>query len=255
MKFKRKRIMTLLLSMMLVSLMGMTVYAKSVPDISKLCSLTITMQIENIPVGGGTLTLYRVGEVVEDDGNYGFQPVGDFVACGESFADLDNSELGERLMAFADSNSIAGMVTNTIGADGVVNFDDLQTGLYLVAQHEAAEGYYAIVPFLVSLPYLDTGVYKYDLVAEPKTELLVKPTPTEPTPTPVEPTPTPTEPIPTPAEPTPTPTEPTPTPTEPTPTPVPSLPQTGQLWWPVPVLVSFGVLLLGAGIALNRRKE
>lgn len=87
------------------------------------------------------------------------------------------------------------------------------------------------------------------------------PTPT-PTPTPAPPTPTPEnpdEPTPTPEAPTPTPEEPTPTPTtEPTPTPTPKpndpqLPQTGQLWWPVAMLVCGGLLLIVLGLAIRRR--
>lgn len=46
---------------------------------------------------------------------------------------------------------------------------------------------------------------------------------------------------------------PTPTPT-PTPTPPPDIPQTGMLWWPVPVLAIIGVILIGLG-CVSRRKD
>ena len=39
----------------------------------------------------------------------------------------------------------------------------------------------------------------------------------------------------------------------PTPPPTPTLPQTGQLWWPVPILISIGLLLMVLGVI--RRKE
>lgn len=88
-----------------------------------------------------------------------------------------------------------------------------------------------------------------------------EPDPTEPTSTdPTEPEETkPTEPAPTdPTEPEETkPTEPEttePAPTKPSETPPkPVLPQTGQLWWPVPVLVLAGLALILVG--LLRRKE
>lgn len=73
---------------------------------------------------------------------------------------------------------------------------------------------------------------------------------TEPTPSP-EPTPTP-GPTPTPV-PTPNPT-PVPVPT-PTPPGNPDLPQTSQLWWPVPLLAAAGVVLLLIGTVLFVRKE
>lgn len=79
---------------------------------------------------------------------------------------------------------------------------------------------------------------------------------TPPTPTPV-PAPTP-GPVPTP-EPTPIPVptpEPVPVP-EPAPVPVPGpkIPQTGQLWWPVPVLTLAGLLVLLSGVFCRRRDD
>ena len=49
--------------------------------------------------------------------------------------------------------------------------------------------------------------------------------------------------------------EPTPTPTpapNPSPTPTPVLPQTGQLWWPVPLLTAAGLLFIVIGLAMRR---
>jgi len=90
-----------------------------------------------------------------------------------------------------------------------------------------------------------------------------QPTPS-PTPTPspspiVSPSPTPT-PSPSPgAKPSPTPVvTPTPLPTPTVPPyipPYPILPQTGQLWWPVPVLAGLGLVLLLLGMILDRRQE
>lgn len=33
------------------------------------------------------------------------------------------------------------------------------------------------------------------------------------------------------------------------------LPQTGQLWWPVPILLSSGILLFGIGLILRRNEN
>lgn len=54
----------------------------------------------------------------------------------------------------------------------------------------------------------------------------------------------------------PPPTGPT-TPTDPTPPKPgkPTLPQTGQLWWPVPVLTAAGLLLVIAGLLRRRGAE
>ena len=41
-------------------------------------------------------------------------------------------------------------------------------------------------------------------------------------------------------------------PVEEEPIPGGNLPQTGVLWWPVPLLAACGVILLSAGVALNK---
>ena len=33
------------------------------------------------------------------------------------------------------------------------------------------------------------------------------------------------------------------------------LPQTGQLWWPLPVLIILGIILFIAGIRMNRKER
>jgi len=38
----------------------------------------------------------------------------------------------------------------------------------------------------------------------------------------------------------------------PTPTPKPTLPQTGQLWWPIPILLTAGLVLVLFGVMLRR---
>ncbi len=213
------------LALSLVMLLGIcvTAYAHDVVDMERLCSITITTRKGDTPVSGGTLTIYRVGEVVENDGNASFLPAGDFAICGESFDVLDASgDIAARLKAFADQNAVTGLATKQVGADGTVVFDSLPVGLYLVVQHQAAPGYAALEPFLVSLPYLDGGKYVYELSANPKTNLEQQPEPTEP---------------------------PSETPTD------PSLPQTGQLHWPVPVLALSGMVMFAAGWMLFMRKE
>ncbi len=235
MKVNIKRILALLLSVMFVFLMGLTALAVDVPDEDRLCSVTLVMNYRGDPVGGGSLSIYRVGEVVEDDGNYSFAPTGDFADCGETFNDLEDAELAVRLKRFAERNSIAAVSTRKIGSDGKVSFDKLPIGLYMIVQNQAAPGFKNIAPFLISLPYMEDGKYQYDLLAEPKTELEPKPD-EDPDPTPETP-PAP---------------EDDPKPSVPD---EPKLPQTGQLWWPVPMLICVGLILVLVGIVLSRRKE
>ena len=92
--------------------------------------------------------------------------------------------------------------------------------MYLLVQNQAAEGYQAAAPFLVSVPMNEDGTYIYDVDASPKVELTKAP---QPTPTPKPPT----------------------------------LAQTGQLNWPVPVLAIIGLCLFSLGwlLRFGRKKD
>lgn len=215
-----KRIFALAIAALLCCGLSISVFAAEVPDFTQKGSISISMHSGVTKVGGGTLTLFRVGEVVENNGDYSFAPTGDFADCGESFANVNSSDLAEKLAKYAEDNSVSG-TTVTIDDAGNVRFADLELGLYLLVQKEAAEDYNAAKPFLVSVPRMQDGVYVYDVEASPKVEL------------------TPEEPI-------------TPPPDDDGDNPGGSkLPQTGQLNWPIPVLSIAGLGLFAMGWKLR----
>lgn len=175
---KLQRLSALVLAILLILSMGVTAYAHDYVQMDKKGSITITMRMGEKTVSGGTLTMYRVGEVVEDDGNYSFQPTGDFAGCGESFEDVSASTLPKNLAKYA--KKITG-TTKYIGTDGKVSFSNLKVGLYLFVQNKAASGYNKAAPFLVSLPYMEAdGRYNYSVDASPKVELTKPSNPRDP---------------------------------------------------------------------------
>lgn len=216
----RKRIFSILTALLLLSSLPAAALAHPVPEEGRLCSITVTVRYDEKPVSGGTLTLFRVGEISERDGNYSFLPTGGFTEWGTSFADIQSPELAADLAAYAGSQNLSG-TARLIGTSGSVMFSALEQGLYLLVQNTPAYGYSKLSPFLVSLPYLDEDEYIYDVTASAKSELEREPEPTEP-------------------------------PTTPT-TPGGNLPQTGQLWWPVPVLLLCGLLCIAVGLFRRRR--
>jgi len=219
---KLQKLSAFLLAAMLIFSMSLTAYAHDYVQMDKKGTITVTMRMGETAVGGGTLTLYQVGEVREDDGNYTFQPTGDFASCGESFEDVTSPALADSLSKYAKENKLPG-VTKNIDENGTVTFTDLEVGLYLFVQNKAANGYNKADPFLVSLPYMqDNGQYGYHVDASLKAELEKEPEPTTPQPT---------------------------KPTDPT------LPQTGQLNWPIPVLAVLGLLLFTAGWVMRYGKR
>ena len=217
----KKRIITGLMVLLLVG--SLTVSAHEVPDLTRNGTITFRLDWEGEPLTGGTLTMYRVGDVAEDDGNYSFTAVP--TLPGVVLDDLNDPALAAALVAAAENVELESVTASV--EDGEAVFTDLAPGLYVVHQEKAAEGFSPLSPFFISMPRFRDGTYEYEITADPKVSL--EPEPTEPT---------------------------QPKPTEPKP-PVPSLPQTGQLNWPVPILAAagFGLFLTGGLLCSGRKKE
>ena len=217
----KKHLISGLLALILLLCLPLSAAAHAVPDESQNghCSITITMTYKGKAVPGGTLALYKVGDVVEDDGNYSFVPVKAIQADIPKFGDIQSPDLAGKLAKLEKKLTSVTAKPVTIDKKGTATFPNLRFGLYLVVQKTAASGYGKTSPFLVSVPYLYKDEYKYNVTSQPKTDLEreVKPTPP------------------------------------------PSsggggkLPQTGQLWWPVPVLICMGLGCIAVG--LIRRRE
>lgn len=197
--------------------------AHAVPEVGRTGSITLHMRYAGKPISGGELTIYRVGKVAEDDGNYSFVKTREFTRWEGEFGNLENTaEIAESLAKFVGDNKIDGI--HEMVRNGKAKFDNdgkgLSQGLYLVIQTTPAEGYHAIAPFLVSLPYYDGTAYQYDVRADVKNELEKTPETTAPSGPPEKPD---------------------------------KLPQTGQLWWPVPVLICLGLACIAVGLIRRRR--
>lgn len=216
----RNRIAVFLTALAAMLFLTVPISAQELPDPQRLGSLTLWMAFDGRPLDGGSLTLYKVGELSVIDGDAGFIPIRE-LADGPAWTDLDDPGLARELAALAQSRNLSGIQAEILM--GWVTFAPLEPGLYVVTQQpsQATEGFDAIHPFLISLPRWEGGSYVYDLTAAPKVPLVPEETP----PPPSEPT--------------------TPPPDDP-----PDIPQTGQLNWPVPVLAVSGMTLFVLGWAL-----
>lgn len=217
----RKKLTVLLAALLALGLCGRT-YAAQLPDPDRRGSIVFAMDFDGVPLEGGSLAMYRVGEIAERNGDYGF-------ACVSGIENIPLDDLDDPALAavLAEAAEQAGLepVTAAI-TGGEARFGDVEPGLYVAVQHPGEEtpGYAPIDPFLMSLPRWQDGVYAYDLTASPKVPL--EPAPTEPD----------------------QPTEPT-RPTE------PNLPQTGQLNWPIPLMAVSGLALFMTGCILCFRRK
>lgn len=210
----KRSIAPLLLALCLLVLSALPAHAVEIPDLDAQGSVRVQMKTDSTPVPGGSLTLYRVGAIVQTDTGFGFVPAGEFESYPGTLEDLGKTTAAE-LADYAKANSLPGE-SKTIDETGTAVFDPLEPGLYLLTQPKSGDGYLPADPFLVTLPMAQDGHYVYQVDASPKVTL--HPAPTQPT-----------------------------QPGDPT------LPQTGQLNWPIPVLVAAGASCLIAGVILGRK--
>ena len=217
----RKHVISGLLALLFLLALPVSAAAQTVPDESRNghCSITVSMTYKGKAVCGGTLALYKVGDVAEDDGNYSFVPVKEIQADIPEFGDIESPDLAGKLCKLESKLTPVTDLPKKVGEDGNATFSNLTFGLYLVVQKTAASGYEKTAPFLVSVPYLYADEYQYDVTSQPKTDLEREVKPTAP----------------------------------PSPGGGKKLPQTGKLWWPVPVLACAGLGCIAVG--LFRRRE
>ena len=225
-----------------------------VPDESIPATISITLKDvdDGTPAAGATVVAKKVGAVhVENGADYSFVPVDELAESGISFEDITSPSLAAELTKYISENKIELTTKEAVtGSDGFVSFSEHPIGIWLFENKEAADGFSIFNPFIVSVPRYDEAekLYQYEVDASPKVS--VKQLPSTPTPsitvTPSIGTPTPSTVTPSTATPK-TPKTPN---TPNTPTPVRDysrLPQTGQLWWPVPVLALVGAAFVLVG--------
>lgn len=215
----------LLVSLLLLSLLSFSAFAQEVPEQSDLGTITVTVPPEKGEISGSVI-LIRVADVTISGSACNFEYTQDFSGMDIPLDDLNSQELVAALAVYAVEHDVDLVIGEL--EDNCVVFG-AEAGLYLVAHTDYRTSEITFVPFLVSLPTIQDGEFSYDVIARPKTG----PAPEEPTePAPEEPT-------------------------EPSPTVPPSetLPQTGQMNWPVPLLAVAGLILFTAGWLLRFRER
>lgn len=224
----KRRILILLCAVCLLCHFALIAAAHEVPDFTHDGEIRITMRDGEVVVPGGTLVVYRVAQITQNNGDYSYAYTDAFSGCDLSLADLQNHEIAQSLADYALANGVTGaeIVLDEAGS-ATISIPAGELGLYLLVQTQAGEGYAPVKPFLVSVPSYADGKYLYEVDAAPKISLEKAEE-----------------------------TEPTTLPTEPETDPDPQLPQTGQLNWPVPVMAISGMILLLTGWLLcDKRKR
>ena len=228
----------LLLATVIGLSLGSAVFAEKVISTPTDCSINLKLQYKDADsdttkqMTGGEITVYKVSDALEDNGNKYFNPQtsGQFQSLakkntedGKAIAAIkgyDSKELTSRNAALAkilaaNCSGIKG--TSATISKGSVTVSNLTPGLYLLVQTKESSDNAEFAPFLFSIPDPNG---KYQIEASPKPSVTKK---TEDKPK------------------------------KDNPPGGNKLPQTGQLWWPVPILLIAGLFLILVGVVFRKK--
>ena len=175
-----KKILSLLVSVLAISMLSMTAAASSAeehaerqPDHTRKGSASVYIrEADGKAVPGGSITIFTVADAVFEGGNNLFVCREEFAACGLDLQRIDPEgsgapDLARELADWALEKGIEGR-EKEIDENGRAVFEDLSLGLYLFIQKTPAIGYECVQPFLVTVPLWDGQKLVYDVEAGPK---------------------------------------------------------------------------------------
>ena len=228
-------------------------------------SITVTLERKDKPVKGLEVTLYQVGTGAVENNNWQFalvealaSEVGDLELNGLSAAEVEaiTDTLVKRIKKMpAEEKAALTVATKASDENGEIVFDDLGAGVYLAVRTKLSG--YEFAPALVYLPYGDETGWDDEIAVNPKVSVNQGSDPKDP---PKDPPENPPE----------IPDEPPPGGNKEYPpgdpgdpgvelpeeeVPLATLPQTGLLQWPIPVMAAAGLLLLGTGMLVERKRR
>ena len=165
----RRKIITLCAAVLLILACSLPVFAQDFdPERTGSISVTLTEQFQKEPIAGAELRVYYVATVSENaSGNLSYVYTDAFENSG---IDLDDPSLATKLDAFVSEQDVS-CVKIITDANGTAVCKELALGLYFVKQTGTVEGFAPCTPFMVTVPGRNDNGYVYEVNASPKTEV------------------------------------------------------------------------------------
>ena len=119
-------------------------------------------------VEGANIKIYKLADAYSSNGNLDFSYVSDLKECKNNIKDNLLNE--ETLNCIYSGNlDTKEEITNN---HGIVSFDELDLGLYLIEQTNKVDGYSKIDPFLIYMPKFEENKWIYTINATPKVDII-----------------------------------------------------------------------------------
>ena len=131
-------------------------------------SITLSDSLENTKVEGANIKIYKVADAYEEKNNLAFSYHDDLKTCQE---DLEKGKISDRVLKCVKDSEVDS-VEQTTNYEGVVKFENLDLGLYLITQTNKVEGYSKIEEFLIMIPEILDNKWNYNIEALPKVDII-----------------------------------------------------------------------------------
>ena len=142
-------------------------------DFNKKGTINITLKdTDDINrIKGAEITIYHVATASSKDNKLVYTYNEAIKDCKGDLTNLSNESLTSEINKCI-ANATVPSQSKLTNNEGIVEFKNLELGLYLVKQTNNVEGYSNIDPFLVNIPKELDNKWTYDIKAEPKTDII-----------------------------------------------------------------------------------
>lgn len=159
------------LSLLLVMPRGNVLANTNIVDFSKKGTITLELKesTDKTSVSSAEVSIYLIARATEVDNNLVYEYVDELRNCQ---VELTSSEIDSDKLVECTKDVNLTMQKGITDKKGIVVFNNLELGLYLVKQTNKLDGYSSFSPFLVMLPQDINNSWVYEVMATPKTDII-----------------------------------------------------------------------------------
>lgn len=120
-------------------------------------------------VPGAEISIVKIAKAIDKNNNLAFEYVDEISDCSLLVDEI--KDVSSELLECIDKSDLKydKKITDN---NGMVKFNNLELGLYLIKQTNKLEGYSSFLPFLIMIPEFIDDEWNYDIEATPKTDII-----------------------------------------------------------------------------------
>lgn len=120
-------------------------------------------------VSGAEISIVKIAKAIDRNNNLAFEYVDEISDCSLLVDEI--KDVSSELLECVDKSNLK-YDKKITDKNGMVKFNNLELGLYLIKQTNKLEGYSSFLPFLIMIPEFIDDEWNYDIEATPKTDII-----------------------------------------------------------------------------------